>query len=321
MELRQLRYLLALADEGSFTRAARTTSVAQPALSRQIQKLESELGLPLVDRTTRRVTITPAGQEVVATDRRVLGELEALRHFLQQTAGLLRGTVTIGVTQTPGPMDVPRILAAFNRRHGGVELVVREGLSIDLAGQLREDRIDLALITAINQRERRRLELQRCQAERLAVLLPTGHRLAARKHLTIADLRDERFVSFAPGATIRTAVERAATRAGFVLRASLETNDVGRTTALVAEGLGVAVLPDSDARQGGSNTVTVALRAPTLRHEIFIAWRAHRHLTPAADALRTAILKPPEAFPRDRSCTDDRQLLWSADQTAEAPPT
>jgi DNA-binding transcriptional LysR family regulator len=290
MELRQLRYLLALAEEGSFTRAAQTANVAQPALSRQIQKLENELGLPLVDRTTHRLAITPAGQEVVAAGRRVLGELDALRHSLQQTRALLRGTVTIGVTQTPGPMDVPRLLAAFSRRHSGVELIVREGLSVQLASQLREDRIELALISAIGTRERRQLELKRCRAERLVVLLPAGHRLAMRRHLSIAELRDENFVSFTPGATIRDAVERVATRAGFFPSASLETNDVGRTAALVAEGLGVAVLPNSDARRGGPDTVAVALRAPTLRYEIFVAWRAHRHLTPAADALRTAIL-------------------------------
>ena len=291
MELRQLRYFIALADEGFFTRAAQNANVAQPALSRQIQKLESELDLPLVDRTSRHVAITPAGQEVVATARRVLGELDALRHSLQQTKDLLRGTVTIGVTRTPGPIDVPRILAAFNRRHGGVELVLREGLSVELASQLREDRLDLALISAISARERRQLVFERSRIERLVVLLPAEHRLATRRHLSIADLRDERFVSFSPGATIRTAVERAATRAGFIPRASLETNDVDRTGALVAQGLGVAVLPESDRHRGGPDTVAVALRGHGLRYEIFVAWRAHRTLTPAAAALRTALLQ------------------------------
>jgi LysR family transcriptional activator of glutamate synthase operon len=290
MELRQLRYLIALVEEGSFTRAAQSTNVAQPALSRQIQKLENELGLPLVDRTTRRVTITPAGMDVAAAGQRVLRELDALTDSLQQTRNLLQGTVKLGVTQTPGPMDVPRLLAAFSRQHNEVELIVREGLSVDLANQLREDRLDLALISAIGTRERRQLELTRCRAERLAVLLSADHRLATRKHLSIADLRDERFVSFPSGATIRHAVERAAMRAGFVPHATLETNEVGRTAALVAEGLGVAILPDSDARRSRGNTVTVPLRTPTLHYEIFVAWRAHRHLTPAAKALQAAIL-------------------------------
>jgi DNA-binding transcriptional LysR family regulator len=291
MELRQLRYLVALAEQGSFTRAAQSIRVAQPALSRQIQKLESELGLALVDRTTRHVRITPAGQDVVATSRRVLGELDALKHSLEQTTNLLQGTIRVGVTRTPGPMDVPRLLAAFGRQHPGIELIVREGLSVDLADQLREDRLDLALISAISATQRRQLELQRCRTERLVVLLPADHRFAARKKLSIADLRNERFVAFSPGATIRDAVERAAVRAGFTPRASLETNDVDRAIGLVAEGLGVAVLPDSDARRGDRlGTFAVALHAPTLRYEIFVGWRAQRHLAPAAAALLMAIL-------------------------------
>jgi DNA-binding transcriptional LysR family regulator len=234
--------------------------------------------------------MTPAGREVVATGQRVLGELDALQHALEQTTNLINGTVAFGVTQTPGPMDVPRLLAAFSREHPGVELIVREGLSVDLARQLREDRLDLALISAIPTPERRQLKLHRCRVERLTVLLPLGHRLARRKQVSVDDLRDERFVSFSPGATIRETVDRAAMRSGYVPRASLETNDVDRTAALVAEGLGVAVLPASDARRGGPNTVVIALQAPVLRYEIFLAWRAQRRLAPAAEALRATVL-------------------------------
>jgi DNA-binding transcriptional LysR family regulator len=291
MELRQLRYLVALADEGSFTRAAEQAHVAQPALSRQIQKLERELGLPLVDRTTHRVTLTAAGHEAVTAARRALGELEALKHSLHQTMNLLQGSVTIGVTQTPGPMDIPRELAAFSHRHARVDLVVREGLSVRLAGELRQDRLDIAVVSGIDQRERDQLVFESCRAERLVALLPSGHSLASRRQLRVADLRGERFVTFLPGATIRQTVERAAASAGFHPRSSIETNDVGRTIALVAEGLGVAVLPETDARRGETDTVAIPLRAPTMRYEILIAWRARRHLSPAAEALRSHLLR------------------------------
>jgi DNA-binding transcriptional LysR family regulator len=290
MELRQLRYLIAIAEEGSFTRAAAFTHVAQPALSRQIQKLERELGLPLVDRTTRRATLTPAGHQAVAAARRALRELETLAHALQQTRTLLTGTVTIGVTQTPGPMDFPRELAAFSRRHPGIELLVREGLSVDLASQLREDRIDLAVISGISVRDRRQLELRATHSEPLMALLPADHKLSARRRLRVADLRDDRFISFPPRATIRREVDRAAAAVGYVPHASIETNDVGRAAALVGEGLGVAILPESHARRGGPTTAAVPLRAPTLRYQIHIASRAGRQLAPAADALRTSLL-------------------------------
>jgi LysR family transcriptional activator of glutamate synthase operon len=291
MELRQLRYLVALADEGSFTQAAKTASVAQPALSRQIQKLEAELGLPLVDRTTRRVALTPAGADVVASARRTLGELEALRHSLHRTQQLLQGRVTVGVTQTLGPLDIAAALGAFGRQHPGVELIVREALSVSLASQLREDRIDLALISGISRRDHDQLMLHRCRSERLVALVAGDHRLATRRQITIADLREQRFVSFPPGATIRAAIDRAAKRAGFTPLATLETASVSRSVALVAEGLGVAILPESDARTAGRDTVAVALRAPSLRYEIFLAWRPRRQLSPAAAALKALIIK------------------------------
>src|SRR6059058_5182111 len=144
MELHQLRYLVLLADELNFTRAAARGNVAQPALSRQIRKLEDELGVPLVDRTTRRVNLTPAGRDMTERARRVLTELDDARTAARRAVELLTGRVTIGMTQTPGPLDTARLLAAFHQRHPGVELAVREELSVILADRLRDDDLDLA---------------------------------------------------------------------------------------------------------------------------------------------------------------------------------
>jgi LysR family transcriptional activator of glutamate synthase operon len=295
MELRQLRYLVALADEGSFTRAAQQSNVAQPALSRQIQKLEQELGVPLVDRTSRRVALTAAGREVVETARRTLGDLDDLRASLRQTVALLRGRVVFGLTQTPGPVDVGATLAAFHRANPGVELVVREALSVGLAELLRADRFDLALISGIPQADRRGLELVRLASDELRVLLPPGHSLADRTEVRVAELSGERFLSFPPGATIRSAVAAAAKDAGYTPDVAFEISDVARTAALVAQGLGVAVVPGSDAERlaaaGQTATVSIALRRPRLRHEVLLAWRRGRTLSPAAAALRDVVRK------------------------------
>lgn len=293
MELRQLRYLLALADEGSFTRAAQQSNVAQPALSRQIQKLEQELGVPLVDRTSRRVALTAVGHEVVETARRTLGELDEMRASLRKTVRLLRGRVVFGLTQTPGPVDVGATLAAFHRANPGVELVVREALSVRLAEQLRADRFDLALISGIPERDRQGLELVRLATDELRVLLPVGHRLADRTEIRVAELGGERFLSFPPGATIRHSVAAAAKDAGYTPDVAFEISDVARTAALVGQGLGVAVVPGSDAERltaaGRSTTVSIALRRPRLRHEVLLAWRRGRTLSPAAAALRDVV--------------------------------
>ncbi|MDO8186051.1 LysR substrate-binding domain-containing protein [Conexibacter sp. JD483] len=284
MELRQLRYLVALADERHFTRAALRCHVAQPALSQQIGKLEGELGVALVERTTRRVALTGAGEALVARARRVLAELDAADAELQQLTGLLAGRLTIGITQTPGPFDLLPLLRRFHRSHPGVELAVREGLSTDLADELRAGALDVALLSRLPAAGRERLTLQPLASEPLVAVLPPAHRLAGRRRIDLGELRAEPFVVFHDGATIREAVAAAALAAGFAPRVAFEIQEVGRTRAVVSAGLGVAVLPRSDATAPGPRVAVAELR-PRLRHEIALATRADGAHTPAAQAL------------------------------------
>ena len=304
MELRQLHYLIAVAREGSFTGAALACNVAQPALSRQIRKFEQELGLPLVDRTTRRTSLTPAGWVAVAAGQRVLAEIAGLQETLGRTKGLLQGTVAIGVTQTSGPIDVPKLLAEFSRRYPGVELILTEGLSIDLAHLLREDRLELAIVSELDRQAREQLEVRWVRSEKLVVVLPPNHALRKRKRLAIDDLREERFVSFPRGATIRRAVEHAAEAAGFRPNTDLETNSVGRMLALVAEGLGIAILPSTDAASSPGPPF-LPLDVPTMFYGISLAWRARRELAPAARALRDLILVSSTAYAADDGRPDE----------------
>src|SRR5207237_8493850 len=117
MELRQLRYLVALDEERHFTRAAAREHVAQPALSQQIRRLEEEVGLALVERTTRRVKVTDAGHCLVARARRILAEVDAARDELQALTGIRTGHLSVGVMHTMGPVDVSVALAFFHQRH------------------------------------------------------------------------------------------------------------------------------------------------------------------------------------------------------------
>lgn len=285
MDLRQLRSLVALADELHFTRAAQRVHIAQPALSQHVRALERELGVALVDRTTRRVRITDAGALLVTHARRALAEVGDARAELQQLAGLVAGRVTIGLTHTPGPLDLVALLAAFHARHPGVELAVREDLSVPLAEALRADALDLAFLSLVDEDERRGLELHPLARERLVLALPDGHRLADRRAARVADLRAEALVAFPAGATIRAAVERVAQEAGFQPRVAFETREVARMRALVAAGLGVAILPRSDAEAPGPPVRVLALQRPVLSHRISLCWRAGKRHAPAARAL------------------------------------
>jgi LysR family transcriptional activator of glutamate synthase operon len=285
MELRQLRYLVALAEEQHFTRAAARERVAQPALSQQIRKLEEELGATLFDRTTRSVRPTEAGALLVAHARRVLAVVAAAKAELEQLGGLVAGRVTIGLTQTPGPLDLVRLLGDFHARFPQVELVVREDLSTTLAAELHAGALDVAFLSIVEEADRRGLELQPLAHERLVVALPADHRLAARTYVRIGNLRDEELVAFSEGATIRTAVRRIALQAGFEPRIAFETREVARARAIVAAGLGVAVLPRSDAEAPGPPVRVVELRGPSLTHRISLCWRRGKRHAPAARAL------------------------------------
>src|SRR5579871_1211655 len=203
MDLRQLRYLVALADERHFTRAAEREHIAQPALSQQIRRLEEEVGVALVERTTRRVSITEAGELLVARARRILAELEAARAELQAVRGIQSGRVLVGALHTMGPVDLALVLADFHERHPGVELTVREQSSEELAEMLRVDELDLAFLSVTERVESHGLGLYQLVSEELAIVLPAEHRLAGRRRLRMAELAGEPFISYRPGSRLR----------------------------------------------------------------------------------------------------------------------
>jgi LysR family transcriptional regulator, transcription activator of glutamate synthase operon len=133
MDLRQLRYLVALAEELNFTRAAASEHIAQPALSQQIRRLEDELGLALVERTTRHVALTEAGGLLVVRARRILAELEAAKAEMEAVRGVDTGHVQIGAMHTMGPVDLSVAIATFHERHPHVGLTVLEASSEEMA--------------------------------------------------------------------------------------------------------------------------------------------------------------------------------------------
>lgn len=289
MELRQLRYLVALGEERHFTRAAARLGIAQPALSQQIRRLESQVGMTLVERTTRSVALTVAGETLVAGARRILREVDAAADELRALRGLETGRIVIGVTRTPGAVDVAALLGRFHRAHPGVELDVREDLSVALIALLEADALDLALIAEGPVAAPASLDVRPLAAEPLVAIVSPLHRLADHGEIELADLREERLVTFRRGATIRGQLEERTARLGFVPRVAFETDDVSRARALVAQDLAVSVLPASDARQPGAGVVVVPLADEQLVHRTAIAVRRGRHLAPAAAAFLAAV--------------------------------
>lgn len=298
MELRQLRYLVAIADERHFTRAAAREHIAQPALSQQIRRLEAEVGLALVERTTRRVALTEAGELLVARARRVLAEVEDAQAELGALAGVKGGRLAVGALHTMGPVDLSLLLASFHRNHPDIELTVREQSSEELAEMLRDDVIDLAFLSVTEHIQSRGLQLHRLVTEELVAVLPTHHALARRESVNLGELAGDPFISFRAGSRLRELQDIATAGAGFEPRIALESNESRRIRSLVSSGLGVAILPRSDAVGVGAPVAVARLVEPALTRDVTLASRAKRRHSPAAQAFLALTLRVFDTTPR-----------------------
>ena len=284
MELRQLRYFLAVAEEGSFTVAARRLHVAQPGVSAQVRKLERELGAPLFDRSDRTVRLTAAGTAILDDARAALAAAEATQHAVDQLVGLTRGRVTVGSVPSCPVADLPELLAEFHRRFPEVELSLAEGNGEDLMREVDAGGLDLAVVGTAGAPSGRldRLELT---DEPLVAAVAPGHQLYAAETTTLSRLSGERLVSLPRGTGVRRGLELGFAEAGLAVpRVALEAGSPAIVARLGILGLGVAILPESVAGAHGTDLHTVRFRGRAPRARLELVWRADT-LSPAATAL------------------------------------
>jgi DNA-binding transcriptional LysR family regulator len=289
MELRHLTHFVAVAEEGSFTRASERLHIVQSAVSASIRSLERELGVQLFERTTQRVQLTDAGQVLLPEARRTLAAAASARDAIDEVRGGVRGTVRLGTMQALRIIDVPRLLADFHRNHPLVELRVRHagGGSAQLADHVRHGALDIAIL-ALHERRVPGLELTTLAGEAIELACHKHHRLAARKGVELAGLADETFIDFPPGWGVRTATDLAFAAARVRRAVTMEVDDVLALTGMVAAGLGVALLPPSIVIDADLRTVPIRRHAPV--HEVAVAIPTVRQPSAATRALLDAIL-------------------------------
>jgi DNA-binding transcriptional LysR family regulator len=243
VELRQLEYFVAVAEECHFTRAARRMHVAQSGLSASIRALEVELGAPLFVRSTRQVELTQAGRALLVEARRALGTIDAARDAVAAVQGLLRGTLSVGSIQCLHAVHLPAVLARFHELHPGVELRLRQAGSGELVDLVRAGRLDLAFVTA--GRAADDLKVSTLSSEPLVLACAPELPLAGRESVRLAELAGQPFVDFNPDWGTRDDVDRALATAGVDRKVAVEVNDVHSLLDFVGFGLGVALVPRS----------------------------------------------------------------------------
>jgi DNA-binding transcriptional LysR family regulator len=285
MELRHLRYFVAVVEERQFVRAAATLHIAQSALSQQIRDLERELGTELLYRDRRGVTVTPAGEVLLGHARGLLEHADLARAEVTQLTGVISGSLRVGSGSPSGPVPLPATLAEFQRRHPAVDIVLHDAASEELVRSLQDGTLDIALVSFSPGHLPARVRGVLITREPMVALVPAGHRLAAHQTISLAALAGEPLITYPRGAGIRDTIEDGFHAAGVARPAvTAETIDPLATLELVGQGLGCSLMPRSVADHAGSDVAVVALRRPGLRRNVTLAW-AHEHRTrPAVDA-------------------------------------
>jgi DNA-binding transcriptional LysR family regulator len=280
MELHQLVYLVAVAEEAGFTRAAARLRVAQPGVSAQIRKLERELGQDLLDRSGREVRLTAAGAAVLPYARAALAAVEGARRTAAELSGLARGRVAIG-TVTSHDVDLPDILAGFHAAHPGVDITLAEDTTDRLVEGLRAGDLDAAIIAYDTPPPD--LDVRVLTDEAVDAAVAPGHAWSGRPAVRLVELRDRPLVCLPAGTGIRGILERACAAAGFAPRVAFEAGTPQVVARLAARGLGVAILPASIAR-GFPGLHPLRITRPALSGRLGLAWRRGGHRSTAAAA-------------------------------------
>ena len=241
MEFHQLRYICAIAETGSFSRAAERCQIAQPSLSQQVLKLEEELGTKLFDRLGRSVRLTEAGRAFLPHARSILNQMEAARASVADQVADVRGSVVAGVIPTIAPYLMPAYAASFGKAYPDARLRIVEETTPILVAELRSLSVDLAVL-ALPLRHKD-LEVFPLGTEPLYAVLPGDHPQAGAKSIALRELRGESFVMLRDGHCFRDLSIAACTHARVEPRIAFESDQFRSVLGMVAAGVGVSLVP------------------------------------------------------------------------------
>jgi DNA-binding transcriptional LysR family regulator len=244
MELRQLEYFIAVAEEANFTRAAERVHISQSGISAQIRRLERELGAELIDRSTRSAGLTAAGEAALGHARAVVACANAVQQAVGEVTDLIRGRLVIGMVIGCTITPLFDALSAFHVAHPGVEISLLEDNSDRLIDGVRAGAIDLALV-GTGAAEPAGLGALTIISERLVAGVPAGHPLTKKRRVALSDVSAHPIVCMPRGTGIRTVFDQACAAQAIRPRIALQASAAGAIVDLAVRGLGVAILSES----------------------------------------------------------------------------
>jgi len=285
MELHQLTYLVAVADEGSFTRAAEKLLVSQPGVSAQVRRLERELGEELLDRSARVVRPTAVGAAVLPYARAALAAVDGARTAVSELTGLLRGRAALGTVTSPN-IDLAGLLADFHELHPMVEISLSSADTDQLAAELMSGQLDAGILS-IGAAVPDGLNVQVILDQPIVAAVGHQHELADRGGLALAELAGQPLVALPRGSGLRARLDEAFAAAGASPHVAFEASSPEVVADLAARGLGVAFLPGPFAEFRKDRLAVLQIDPPGMRGRLVLSWRASGPSSPAGRALTT----------------------------------
>lgn len=288
MTLQDLRYVVALAEYGHFGRAAAACGIAQSTISAQIKNLELQLGVTLFERTTKSVSVTVVGKEIVGRARQVLADVDAIMSFGQQTSGPLIGGFRLGLIPTLGPYVLPWLVPALKKDYPKLRLTLREDLTAPLLERLGSHQLDAALVALPIAHDR--LETRPLFYEPFWFAEPKSRRRSSAKIVKEDDLRGQRLLLLTEGHCLRDQALAICGTAGHDAEGDFRATSLETIVQMVATGLGSTLLPAMACSEARARSVTTRPLEAGVGRQIGVAWRrsyaTRRDIHLLADTLR-----------------------------------
>ncbi|MBC2002080.1 LysR family transcriptional regulator [Listeria marthii] len=290
MELRQLKYFMEVARVEHMTKASENLHVAQSAVSRQITKLEEELGVHLFDRVGRNMQLTSVGQEFLKQSAIALNELQKAEALVTEYTDPAKGTVRVGLPNSLSTKVLPSVISTFREKYPQITYKFMEGTNEELTEMLLNGALDMTFLSPVPESSDQ-IEAIRFFDEKLKLIVPENHPLAENFNVSLKELASEKFVLYPEDFDLYKIVTKAANKKGFMPQIAFQSRDFYTIQGLVGAGLGISILPEM-ILDGAifKETKSIALRDKELRRSVGIITTKKRNLSPSENLFRSFII-------------------------------
>ncbi|MFN0225074.1 MULTISPECIES: LysR substrate-binding domain-containing protein [Paenibacillus] len=282
MDLRHLTYFVAVAEEGSFTQAARRLHITQPSLSKMVRLLEEDLGAQLIDRSAKQIQLTDAGLRILQSAKGILQSVESMASELEEVVSLKKGTLRLGIPPMIGGYFLPSIIESFLTEYGQIRLQVMEQGGKSLEQDVLQGELDFSMVI-LPVKDEDKFHILPCINQDLYLVVHAQHRLAARDAVRLRDLEQEGFILFREDFTLHHLIKEQCRTAGFEPRVVFESSQWDFMTEMVAAKYGITLLPEGVCRGlDPRRFASIPVVHPSIPWQLSMIWRKDKYISFAA---------------------------------------